>query len=203
MVPGEMFSPTEFQFKPIRAERIVKVMAKSNASVDTHALSVVSNRTYEITRSGNTSERETWIKAAINGGEGTVAQKFALLANSPLQFKISTSARIQDAKATDVYYPHGKECAQLFAVMSDLTMYVDMEGFEAAKWEKRFSSGMLAQERLAEYVSYVESQEKKKIVPPTVKAKGKGKAKEADPVADVVDTNRITEESIPVVPATV
>lgn len=125
---------------------------------DVHSLSVVSNRTYTKTTTGRISEKESWIKVTIEGGEGSsVSDKFRLLAASPLQFKVSTAARVQDAKATDTYYPRGAECAQLFSVLGNIRFTtLDMVGFDARKWQKRFSPDMLANERLGDYADMVE-----------------------------------------------
>lgn len=127
-------------------------MATTNVKTDVHSLSVVWNRTYEQTATGRESVKEQWLKVAILGAEGSVAAKFALLCTSALQFKVSTAQRVQDAKASDTYYPRGSECAQLFTVLAGMPETVDMTGFDADKWAKRFPVSSHAHKQLSKLI---------------------------------------------------
>lgn len=175
-------------------------MASSTVNVksDVHSLSVVYNRVRVVSPTGTESWKESWIKVKIEGAEGSVLKKFRLLFESSLQFKISTSERVGDAKASDTYYPRGKECAQLFAVLADCSNYVDMEGFDAQKWTKRFVTTMLAGKRLAEYVAFQASE----IARLQAEKDAQEKAIVQPPVTDTIPpvdapANRMQEETIP------
>lgn len=166
--------------------------ATVNVKSDVHSLSVVRDRVRVIFGTGNESPKESWLKVNISGAEGSIEQKFSLLSNSPLQFKLNLSDRERDAKGGDTYYPRGRECAQLFAVLADLRHYVKMEGFDGAKWQKRFQVESLAEERLSKYVAMgaAIARLQAAIVP----------AAPADVVPPVeASANRMNEEAIPVV----
>lgn len=170
-------------------------MAKSNISVDVHSLSVVWNCTYDRTPTGKPTIKESWLKVKIDGADGNLSEKFRLLADSPLQFKISTAERVSDAKSSNTYYPRGKECAQLFTILGNVAHHVDMEGFSAEKWAKRFPTTSQASYRLAEYI------EETSVKPEPIPAI-------ASPVPDETVlpiptpeeiNNRMAQEEIPVV----
>lgn len=170
-------------------------MAKNNVSVDVHSLSVVWNCTYDRTPTGKPTIKEAWLKVKIDGADGNVAEKFRLLASSPLQFKISTAERVQDAKSSNTYYPRGLECAQLFTILGNVARHVDMAGFDATKWAKRFPTTSQAGYRLADYIE--ETKEKEiPVVAPAISA----------PVVDTIAippvdiNNRMSQEEIPVSP---
>ncbi len=157
---------------------------------DVHSLAVVCFRTMEQTSTGRIAIKEQWLKANIIGAEGSVSEKFALLFKSHLQFKVGLSQRVADAKASDTYYPKGKECAQLFSVLSNHVGVVDMADFDVAKWEKRFPVKSHAGICLAKYADSI-----KPAVVPEIPA----------PVADTttipVGENRMTHEEVPTTPA--
>lgn len=168
---------------------------KNQIAADVHSLSVVWNVTYDrSSTTGKPTIKESWLKVRIEGAEGSVQTKLALLAESNLQFKIGTSSRINDAKATDAYYPRGLECAQLFTILGNVARHVDMTGFDATKWLNRFPSSSSAYERLSDYIEETAEQVSPSPVVPEIASPI------PDQVAIPVDTNnRMSTEEIPVV----
>jgi hypothetical protein len=185
-----------------------------NVRADVHSLSCVWNRTYEVNENGNERVKEQWFKVKIEGAEGGIRQKFDLLAESDLQFKVSTAERIVDAKSNNTYYPRGRECAQLFGVLADLTQWVDMSGFDASKWARRMPVNSLAYDRLCDYAEMIEAERaeaEKLTAEKAAQAKleaerieaAKIEADKAAQAASASPESRITEtqvtESVPVV----
>ncbi len=125
---------------------------------DVHSLSVVRDRINVCSPTGTWGVKESWLKVKLDGAEGSIAHKFALLYRSAIQFKINLNERDGDAKGGSTYYPRGSECAQLFSVLADYADVCKMDGFSADKWAVRFPIDSLAQKRLLAYSALVKTE---------------------------------------------